>query len=152
MNIIRTFTTSICVLLLLLSGAAAGCPRESTAVVAFDQLFDNPSRYHNKEITMEGFYFHGFEISVLSEDLAYSGYTEGHIIPVGKMIWVAGGIQKEIYDALTQQQMMGPVERYGKVGMTGKFECGGQYGHLGAYDKQITPTEIKILPWFPSAL
>lgn len=96
---------------------------------------------------MEGFYFHGFEVIVLSENLEYSGYTEGHLIPRGKMIWVSGGIPKEVYDALNQQQMMGPVERYGKVRMTGKFEYGGQYGHLGAYAKQITPTRTEILSW-----
>ncbi len=31
------------------------------------------------------------------------------------------------------QQMMGPLERYGKVGVKGKFEYGGKYGHIGAY-------------------
>ena len=52
-----------------------------------------------------------------------------------------------MYDELTQQQMMGPSERYGKLVITGKFEYGGRYGHLGGYDSQITPIEVKLLSW-----
>ena len=77
---------------------------------------------------------------MLSERLEYSGLTEGHLVPKGKMIWVSGGIPKETYDKLDQQQMMGPSERYGKLSVTGKFEYGGQYGHLGGYNYQIEPT------------
>jgi hypothetical protein len=67
------------------------------------------------------------------------------------MIWVEGGIPKEVEDKLNQQQQMGPVELYGKVRMTGKFEYGGKYGHLGGFDEQITPRETTILPWSPPA-
>ncbi|MFC1971025.1 hypothetical protein ACFLV0_03720 [Chloroflexota bacterium] len=70
-------------------------------------------------------------------------------MPKGRMIWVSGGIPKEVYDKLDQQQMMGPLERFGKVKMTGKFEYGEKYGHLGGYVQQITPTETIILPWSP---
>jgi hypothetical protein len=54
-----------------------------------------------------------------------------------------------MYDNLYQQSMMGPTERYGKVRMTGKFQYGGQYGHLGAYKHQISPSNVELLPWEP---
>jgi hypothetical protein len=45
--------------------------------------------------------------------------------------------------------MMGPLERYGKVRATGKFQYGGKYGHLGGYDSQIAPSKIELLGWTP---
>ncbi|MFC1941863.1 hypothetical protein ACFLWU_01435 [Chloroflexota bacterium] len=67
------------------------------------------------------------------------------------MIWIETGVPKEIYDSAYQQQQMGPLERFGKVKVTGKFEYGGKYGHLEGYDQQITPTATAILPWSPPA-
>ena len=128
----------------------SGCVRPSAPTVTFDQLFSDPARYNGKTITLEGFYFSGFEIIVLAEKLESSGYAEGHLIPEGKMLWVESGIPKEIYDQLYQQQMMGPTERYGKIRVTGKFQFGGKYGHLGAYESQITPSEVELLDWSPS--
>ncbi len=145
----KRFAALIVVCLLLIISPITGCNQSKAEEVTFDQLFSNLSGYSNKEVTMEGFYFHGFEIIVLSERLEYSGFAEGHLVPKGRLIWVSGGIPKEVYDKLNQQQMMGPVERYGKVKVTGKFEHGGKYGHIGGYDQQITPTETTILPWSP---
>ncbi len=120
-------------------------------MVTFDQLFGDPGKYNNKEITIEGFYFHGFETIVLSERLELSGYAPEHFVPKGRMIWVEGGIPREVEDRLNQQQQMGPVELYGKVRMTGKFQYGGKYGHLGGFNEQITPRETAVLPWAPPA-
>lgn len=141
----RIFTVLTGLLSLLVIGNAAGCTQSGTVEVTFDQLLSNPGKYNNKNITVEGYYFHGFEIIVLTDSLKESGFAPGHLIPGGGMIWISGGISKEIYDQLNQQQKMGPVERYGKVRITGKFEYGGKYGHVGAYDKQITPVETVIL-------
>ena len=152
--------SSFCVLrvliyasLLLIIGLTIGCNEEQATEVqdvTLEQLFTNRDKYNGKQITVEGFYFHGFEVIVLSERLEYSGYAEGHLAPKGKMLWVEGGIPKEIYDELNQQQMMGPSERYGKVRIKGKFEYGGKYGHLGAYDSQVVPLEVELLLWSPS--
>ena len=128
----------------------AGCNENQAPKVqevTFNQLFADLDKYNGNEITIEGFYFHGFEVIVLSESLEYSGYAQGHLIPKGKMVWVEGGIPKEVYDKLYQQQMMGPLERYGKVRVKGKFEYGAKYGHLGAYSAQIVPSEVEVLPW-----
>lgn len=128
----------------------AGCNENQAPKVqevTFNQLFADLDKYNGNEITIEGFYFHGFEVIVLSESLESSGYAQGHLIPKGKMVWVEGGIPKEVYDKLYQQQMMGPLERYGKVRVKGKFEYGAEYGHLGAYSAQIVPSEVEVLPW-----
>ena len=58
------------------------------------------------------------------------------------MLWIEGGIPTEIYDSLSQQEMMGPTERYGQIRIKGKFESGGEYGHLGQYDYQIISSEV----------
>ncbi|MBI4304564.1 MAG: hypothetical protein HY665_09555 [Chloroflexi bacterium] len=131
---------------------AASCTINQTAKsqeVAFEQLFANPGRFNGSRITIEGFYFHGFEVVVLAEKLEYSGYAPGHLVPKGRMVWIDGGIPKEVFDSLAQQQMMGPLERYGKLRVTGKFEYGGKYGHVGAYDSQIAPSEVVLLDWSP---
>ena len=46
--------------------------------------------------------------------------------------------------------MMGPLERYGKVVIKGKFEYGEEYGHLGQYEYQIIPSEVELLDWAPA--
>jgi len=128
----------------------AGCNENQAPKVqevTFNQLFADLDKYNGNEITIEGFYFHGFEVIVLSESLESSGYAQGHLIPKGKMVWVEGGIPKEVYDKLYQQQMMGPLECYGKVRVKGKFEYGAKYGHLGAYSAQIVPSEVEVLLW-----
>lgn len=136
---------------LILTVAVSGCNQSDAEEVTFDQLFSNLQGYKNKDVTLEAFYFHGFEIIVLSERLEYSGFAEGHLAPKGRVIWVSGGIPQEVYDNLDRQQMMGPEERYGRLRITGKFESGGTYGHLGGYAQQIKPSETSILTWVPPA-
>jgi len=146
----KRYVPLVCVLLLSVNGLITACNENQVPKVqevTFVQLFANPDKYSGNEITIEGFYFHGFEVIVLSESLEYSGYAQGHLIPKGKMMWVEGGIPKEVYDKLYQQQMMGPLERYGKVRVKGKFEYGGKYGHIGAYSSQVVPLEVELLMW-----
>lgn len=132
---------------LLMFGLAIGCSGEQTDVT-FDQLFANPNKYAGRQVSIEGYYYHGFETIVMSERLDYSGYAEGHLIPKGLMLWIEGGIPEEVFDGL-QQQMMGPVERYGKLRITGTFEYGGKYGHLGQFEYQIKPSQVELISWVP---
>jgi hypothetical protein len=110
-------------------------------------LTSDPVRFGGEEVTVEGFYFQGFEVQVITGRLEYSGYAEGHLAPKGEMVWVEGGIPNEVNEALYIQDMMGPEERYGKVKITGEFEYKGQYGHLGAYDSRIVPSSVKLVKW-----
>ena len=139
-------------LILIVLALVVGCGEQQQTAqdVSFDQLFSSPGKYNGKQITLEGFYFSGFEANVISERLDYSGYAEGHLVPKGRMMWVEGGLPLDIYNRLQQQQMMGPTERYGKVRIIGKFQYGGKFGHLGGYEYQIIPATVELLPWTPA--
>jgi hypothetical protein len=141
MSLLLVAVLSVVILALL-----PGC---DTAVqgITIDQLFADQDKYNGEQVIIEGFYFHGWEVIILCERLEYSGYAEGQLTPDGQCLWIEGGIPKEVYDKLYQQDMMGPQERYGKVRIKGKFEYGAQYGHLGAYSSQIVPSEVELLPW-----
>ena len=144
----------VCLLLLSIVGLTIGCgggQATRAQEITFNKLFANPAQYDGRYLTIEGFYFKGFEIIVLSEELEYSGQAEGHVVPKGRMVWIEGGIPEEVYGKLYQQQMMGPSERYGKVRVIGIFEYGAEYGHLGAYTSQLVPLEAELLPWSPPA-
>jgi hypothetical protein len=148
----RSLILSCFILAVVIMIPITGCAGENQSnsnEVIFEQLISHPEKYNSKNITLEAFYFHGFEIIVLSDTLKYSGYAEGHLIPDGELIWIEGGIPLEVYNQLTQQQMMGPDERYGKVRVKGKFEYGGSYGHVGGYRFQIIPSVVELLPWSP---
>ena len=140
----------VCLSILVL---ITGCSQSvvETSETTFDRLFAEPEQYSGKEITIEGFCFYGFEVMVLAERLEYSGYAPGHLVPEGRMMWIEGGIPEGVYNKLYEQRMMNPLENYGKVRMTGRFEYGSQYGHLGGYSSQIAPTEVLLLPWSPPA-
>ena len=121
---------------------------EGTLVVTFAELFSNPDKYADQDIVLEGFYFDGFETTVLSERLEYTGFAEGHLWLRGQMIWIENNaILKEIYNQFDQQQMTGPLERYGKLHIQGRFEHGGQFGHGGGFSSQIVPLEVELLKW-----
>ncbi|MFC2006617.1 hypothetical protein ACFLUQ_00395 [Chloroflexota bacterium] len=136
------------VILSLTGSLIAACNHDEKAQeVTFEQLFADPTEYSGKFITIEGVYFHGFEIIVLSEDLAFSEFAYGHLVPEGRMIWIEGGIPEYIYKELYKQDMIGPEEHFGKVRVSGTFEYGKEYGHLGSYNSQITPSEVAIIPW-----
>ena len=136
----------LCVLVILtLPFSACGGTPELTVA----QLMADAGKYNGDVVVVSGFYFGGFEVMVLCEDLKYSGYAENHMVPEGKYLWVEGGIPSEVHDALYIQSEMGPRERFGKIEVKGKFATGGGYGHLGAYDSQISPTEVELLPWSP---
>ena len=118
--------------------------------VTFDELLSDPDRYKGRVIRLGGFYFQGFETTVLSERMEYSGIAEGHLWPQGQMIWIENNrIPNEIYDQLFEQTMIGPTERYGKLRIEGRVDYGARYGHAGGFVAQIVPAEIELLPWTP---
>ena len=146
---INSLILAVSLIVLVCSGCVTKEPHPTPQQATFDQLSSNPKQYNGRDIIIEGFYFHGFEIVILSENLDYSGYAQGHLAPEGIMIWIEGGIPKEVYDSLYEQQIMGPSERYGKIRIRGKFEFGEKFGHLGQYDSRLIPLEVELLPWSP---
>jgi len=52
-------------LLLIIIGLTIGCSEDRATEVqdaTFEQLFTNPYEYNSKQVIVEGFYFHGFEV------------------------------------------------------------------------------------------
>ena len=118
--------------------------------VTFDELFSRPDEYNGSEVVLTGFYFDGWGTIVLSEKLEYTGSAEGHLWPRGRMVWIEDNLNpREIYDRLYRQELIGPLERYGKLRITGRFEYGGRYGHGGGFTAQIVPSEVELLSWSP---
>ena len=148
------FTIGLGVAALLLIGMACQTsetpsPTSKVEVTTLVELIASPYRYDGREILLEGFYFQGWESNLLSERMEASGLAEGHIWPAGLKIRVESSIPSAVYGWLHQQDMIGPVERYGKVLMNGTFQSGGGYGHLGGFDAQIVPSQVEVLEWSP---
>lgn len=118
---------------------------QEESIITFEQLIENPEKYSSVEIEIEGYFYQGFETIVVSERLEPSGFAEGHLVPKGVMIWIEGGIPREIFDNLSQQTMMGPIERYGKVRTSGVFEYGEKYGHLGQFEYNLKLISVQII-------
>jgi hypothetical protein len=113
--------------------------------VKFEDLASNPQKFNGRNIIVEGFFFQGWEVIVLCERLESSERAENHLVPGGMMIWVEGGMPREVYDLLHKQDTMGPEERFGKVRIQGKYNYGGTYGHLGGFFYQIIPSSVVLL-------
>ena len=111
--------------------------------VKFENLANNPQKYNGHKIIIEGFFFQGWEVIILCERLETSGRAEDHLVPGGLMIWVEGGVPRDVYDLLHKQDMLGPEERFGKVRIHGEFNYGGTYGHLGGFSFRLFPLAWK---------
>jgi hypothetical protein len=148
----KRYLVILSVVLLVIFGIVIGyyaLDEEKALEINFEKFFNNPEQFDGKNVIIEGFYFHGWEIIVLCEKLELSGYAEGHLVPGGRMIWVEGGIPRDVYDMLYNQQMMGPEESFGKIRILGVFEYGGKYGHLGGFIAQIIPQKVDLVKWSP---
>jgi hypothetical protein len=132
----------------LISGCGAG---GSNQALTFSQLISQANKYNGQTVTLEAFYFSGFEISALSESVGPPDSGNWRIIPKGTLVWVESGISQEIYDKLYRQSdtPSGYEERVGKLKVIGKFETGGKYGHMDAYSYKIAVTQAELLEWTP---
>jgi len=83
----------------LILGGCAGADNN----VTFSQLISQTDRYNGKAVTLDAFYFSGWEISALPESVGPSSSGTWRIVPVGTMVWVAGGIAQELQNSLLGQ-------------------------------------------------
>ncbi len=129
---------------------AVGCGGNSTNSITFAQLTGEPGRYNGKTVTVEAFYFSGFEISAIAGSVAPANSGVYRLVPTGPLVWVEGGISQELQNSLYGQTdtPSGYIERIGKLKVTGKFETG-KFGHLDAYQYQINITKAEKLDWSP---
>jgi hypothetical protein len=131
--------------------ASATTTTTISSLITFSELTTSPAKYNNQSITIEGFWFDGFETEVLAERLIPSSFAQGNFQPDGVKIWVYGGIPVEISQLLYLQpdNSTGYTAHYGKVELTGILEYGGQYGQMNAYQYQLTVQSAKMIPWSP---
>lgn len=129
----------------------SGCRGGADQPVTFSQLISQADRYNGKTVTLEAFYFSGFEISALSGSVGPADSGAWRIVPTGTLVWAVGNISPELYDKLYAQTVTpsGYTERLGRLKITGKFETGGRYGHLDAYQYRMIVTSAELLEWAP---
>ena len=124
-------------------------PTAAPINVTFSQLTVQPQSYTGRFVTLEAFYFSGFEISALAMELVPSSFYPGNVTPQQPLIWVTGSLGQAVYDNLYKQSVTpsGYPESFGKIQVTGQFQYGGKYGHLDSYAYQLTVTSADLLPW-----
>ena len=83
-------------------------PTTNSSTITFSQLTADPASYNSQTITIEGFWFDGFETEVLAERLIPSSFAQGNFQPDGVKIWVYGGIPAEISQQLYLQPTIPP--------------------------------------------
>jgi hypothetical protein len=134
-----------------LANPASTTPATSSSVITFSQLTDDPEKYNEQTVTIQGFWFDGFEIEVLAEQLITSDFAPGNRQPDGLKIWVKNGLPEDVNQQLYLQanNPTGYPAHYGKVELTGILEYGGQYGQMNAYQYQLTVQSAKLIPWNP---
>ena len=128
------------------SGCAGG-----NHLVSFADLISQADNYNGRTVTLNAYYFTGFEISAISGSVGPAPYDSGRIVPTGTLIWATGGIPEGIYNKLYVQTdtPSGYDEHVGELKITGVFETGGKYGHLDAYSYRIAITNAELLEWSP---
>jgi hypothetical protein len=137
-------------ILSILSLVFSGCGGSANQSITFSELIAQADKYNGKMVTLEAYYFSGFEISAISESVGPANSGAWRIVPTGTLVWVKGGISQELQGKLYAQTATpsGYTERLGKLKITGKFETG-KYGHLDAYLYQITIINAEVLDWSP---
>jgi hypothetical protein len=137
--------------LALLSLIPGGCSQTSNELITFSKLISQADKYNGRTVMFEAYYFSGFEISALAGSFGPSNSGTGRIVPSGDLIWVEGGITRDIFNLLYTQSdtPSGYTEHLGKLKVTGIFKTGGQYGHLDAYQYQIQISSAELLEWSP---
>jgi len=128
-------------------------PTGPAVETTFAQLVAEPGKYNGQVITIEGFWFDGFEIAVLAERLEPSSFAPGNVQPAGTLIWVKNGLPEEVSERLYLQpnNATGYPAHYGKVKLTGILEFGDRYGHMNAYNYQLTTIDGEWMDWTPTA-
>ena len=144
-------TTEMPVYLELANPGSTTTPTTSSPVITFSQLTADPEKYNGQTVTIEGFWFDGFEIEVLAERLISSDFAPGNLQPDGLKIWVKNGLPEGVNQQLYLQanNPTGYPAHYGKVELTGILEYGGQYGQMNSYQYQVTAQSAKLIPWNP---
>ena len=143
-------TTSPAVSTPLMTSPTVSLPPITITGDFFEYIANNAEKYNGKTVKFTAYYFSTFEFSGLCEKLVPDDSHPGALKPQGPAIWT-WGLPKEAADNLYKQDYSntGYPSYLGKLEVTGVFESNGNYGHMNAYDYQITIAEAKLLDWKP---
>lgn len=111
----------------MLSSDACQKPTNSGEFITISALISDPEKYDGRYITLEGFYYSGFELSAISA--RRQGSKE---LVVDDAIWVTG---ISPFAEIAEQ----------RVRISGIADAK-QKGHLGLWPASICASEIKLLP------
>jgi hypothetical protein len=147
-EITREITASDHDFTVTLKPSATTPPPTPVPSVTFNELISQPASFNNRYMTLDAYYFSGFEISALASSLVPSTVNPQNVTPAQPLIWVTGDLGQSVYQNLKQQTNTpsGYTEYYGHVRITGLFQYGDHYGHLDAYNYLITVNTAAILP------
>ncbi|NIN65650.1 MAG: hypothetical protein GTO63_13335 [Anaerolineae bacterium] len=115
---------------LLLALLISGCIQSMK--VDIDDLLSNPERYQGRRICTEGIYVSGFEASALGASTYQVG---GAVYLTAPAMWIERPDIRSRSDCFETQTT--PPAEFCHATVCGLFECGGEYGHLGAYECQL---------------
>jgi hypothetical protein len=100
--------------------------------IEFVDLIATPEKYSGKSIRSEGIYVRGFECSALG----VSTYKKGEAVYLTKpTIWIGDANIESKTDCFTVDLL--PPAEFCTIKISGIFEYGDRYGHLGQYKYQI---------------
>lgn len=134
-----------------ISNPVSTTPAASPVGITFSQLIADPQKFAQQAISLQGFWFDGFEIVVLAERLDPSSFAAGNLQPAGTLIWIKGGLPEDVNKQLYLQpnNPTGYPAHYGKVEVSGILEYGSTYGHMNAYKYQLDIQTAKLISWNP---
>ncbi|MGH2691017.1 MAG: hypothetical protein ACRDHM_00750 [Actinomycetota bacterium] len=106
--------------------------------VTFAAVTESPGDYDGQRVTVEAGYYGAFEVSVLTSGFAESFPPQ----PVEPLVWVGAGPSEEcLEDAEGGVRWAERVEASGVF----RYDAGGGFGHLGAYEMTLQDAEITCL-------
>jgi hypothetical protein len=139
---------SAAIILVAFSGGCGGSPQPTATL---NDLVTKPEQFSGKTVTVDGIYVNGWESTVLTENITFSGSSEARELKASEnSIWFAGFVPLDISDKLYQHTspLAGP-QHYGKLRVTGLFETGGKYGNTYLFKYRITVKSVEMLDWTP---
>ncbi len=99
--------------------------------ISFEKLVEDPKKYHNKKVRIEGYYIHSFECSAFAGSI-----DKKRAVSYGPNFWVELAINNEDYEKL---RISDGIYKLKAIGL---FQYGSRYGHLGGYNYHFVITDI----------
>ena len=118
--------------------------------INFDRLLQQAESFNGQNVSVEGYYISGFEISAFCGELEPSTSSPGNQAPATDLVWIQGSLPEAVSSGLYEQHDIptGYPQYFGKVEITGLFETG-NYGHLNAYKYRLTISDAELISWSP---